>query len=83
MDHIHQYIRVSWKKRKFYMCAHPDCSHIKDKALLYGKRSICNDCREEMVLDQYALTVAKPKCTECRNTKATNVRKTIEEMEIF
>lgn len=69
LAHVHMYVRAGQKRESKFMCAHPDCTHREERKYLKGKRSLCNKCGEEFLLDSYALGTSKPKCIKCRNVK--------------
>lgn len=74
--HIHEYIRRdaglkrNGKKSEVFRCAHPLCSHNRNKIDLIGKLTICSLChRNEFVLTNKDLQLAFPRCEFCSNRK--------------
>lgn len=67
--HIHMLQRFKRGKQRGYRCVHPDCAYFTDRVLLLGKRSLCNRCGQEFILDQFALELAKPCCAACSKNK--------------
>lgn len=69
LNHTHTYQRVGNKKSKWFRCGDPDCSHKILKTEIANKSSLCNQCHEKFVLSGYDLTVSKPRCNNCKQTK--------------
>ena len=71
IKHTHKYVRAGGKtgKKGIFICKHADCSHILHKDLLIFRKSICNRCGIEFVLDSYAITLKKPHCEKCTKSK--------------
>lgn len=65
-NHIHRL-----KKHKYstgstiFFCILPDCHYKIDSALALGKKSICNICGNEFIMNEYSLKLVKPHCNEC------------------
>lgn len=52
-----------------YACSLPDCTHYLPVKLAIGKKSICTECNEEMIMTHQIVTdlrLVNPRCTECR-----------------
>ena len=83
--HTHQYIRRNngVKKEVWVMaCALPECSHYVymssklSAPILIGKLSLCNDCKEEYLLDRRAIRMSKPICAQCAKGNTKEIKKT-------
>lgn len=62
----HKYRRVRMSKKYAVMrCILPDCPHYINEKLAIGRRSICNQCEGEFIMDKKALRM-KPRCPVCR-----------------
>lgn len=66
--HIHMYEKRTNKFVSLWMCADPLCTHHVPKHLeitLDGRASLCNECREPIVLDEENMKLDKPICSNC------------------
>lgn len=77
IKHTHTYKRYT---KKYYMCAHPECTHLLPKKMLVGKLSCCNKCGKEFKLTSDDLRRAYPVCLNCSNTKAAKKHQQIREL---
>lgn len=74
LSHTHTYClfkaRTKGKKitDRVYRCADPGCSHYTYYELVLNKRSRCNLCGEEYILDRESLKRVKPRCLLCSET---------------
>jgi len=77
---VHQYKRIKQKpsERIIYRCMRPNCNHYLTPEFILGKVSICWQCKEEFVMDPYAVERQFPKCPNCR-TKVTSFAKAKQE----
>ena len=67
--HVHKLRRHKYPNgSKVYFCT-LDCSFKIDRALALGKRTICNICGDEFIMNEYSLKLAKPHCTNCGKMK--------------
>ena len=71
VTHIHKYQRTTiGSKGKFivYRCALPDCSHYIPPELVVGRRSLCNSCANEIIINRDDITIGtiKPICEDCK-----------------
>ena len=63
------------KKHKYpsgnavYFCTLPDCHYKIDSALALGKRSQCNICGNEFIMNEYTIKLVKPHCPDCGKVK--------------
>lgn len=78
--HIHTYAArgagTSRVDRNIWVCMDPDCTSRTSRVDLAGKRSLCNLCHAEIILDSQALKRARPRCFACSKTnKALEVNK--------
>ncbi len=68
--HIHKL-----KKRKYtngnhvFFCTLPDCYFKVECAMALGKESICNQCGEPFIMNEYSLKCMKPHCLNCGKIK--------------
>ena len=72
MKHIHRYERALLGKNGTYVvwkCNLPECPHYIPEKLAKGKKTICNRCGIEMILDARAMKLVKPHCTDCIQVK--------------
>ena len=69
--HIHRYEKRVLGKKGYtvFMCNLPDCRHYIEESLAKGKRTICNRCGNEMILDARAIKLVKPHCANCIEVK--------------
>ena len=83
MNHIHSYKKIRGRPG-FYMCASPDCSHYKEKALLLGKKATCPKCGDVFIMDREDLTYATVVCKCCHDgPRAEKLRKIREAIKSF
>jgi late competence protein required for DNA uptake (superfamily II DNA/RNA helicase) len=79
-QHIHKLRRFKYKSGNIKLfCQLPDCNFKQTPALLIGKRSLCNRCGNEFILNEYSVRLAKPHCNDCH--KSNNVKKTRADLE--
>lgn len=68
--HIHKLKRHTFESgNKMFFCILPDCSYKVKPALSLGKRSICNRCGNEFLMNEYSIRLAKPHCSDCHLSK--------------
>lgn len=68
--HTHRYKRHKYATgNAVYFCTLPDCHHKLEVALSLGKKSICNICGNEFIMNEYTLKLAKPHCDSCSKIK--------------
>ena len=67
MRHIHRYEKKVLGRKGYtvFACNLPDCKHYIAANLAEGKRTICNRCGGEMILDKRAMRLVKPHCADC------------------
>jgi len=66
--HIHKYHKINLAYSRLWACALPDCNHYMPKHLennVPGKKSICWECGNEMILDDHNMLNDKPICLSC------------------
>ena len=87
--HIHRYEKIILGKNGYvvFRCNLPDCSHYIAERLARGKKSICNRCGDEMVLDTRAMKLVKPHCVDCieiktKTNKHDDILEFLEEKKI-
>lgn len=67
-NHLHRYERAFLGKKGTYevfRCNLSDCTHYLPKRLAKGKRSICNRCGGELIMDTRSMNLEKPHCVDC------------------
>lgn len=52
-----------------FFCILPDCHYKIDVALALGKKTLCNICEEEFIINEYTIKLAKPHCSNCGKVK--------------
>jgi hypothetical protein len=52
-----------------FFCTLPECHYKIDVPLALGKRTICNICGEEFIINEYTIKLAKPHCLDCGKVK--------------
>lgn len=68
--HVHKLKRYKYKTgNSVYFCTLPDCHYKIDTALALGKRTRCNICDTEFIINEYTIRLARPHCTECSKQK--------------
>lgn len=81
--HTHKYIRIRVGRNKTYVwrCALPGCVHkIRDKELMYGRKSICNICGDEYILTKELVNdKAKLHCSSCTNSTKQKMKNALAE----
>ena len=63
--HMYYYNKVAI----LWSCGFHDCRHFQPKhleSLLYGKETICWNCKKETVISAGNMEMEKPTCPECR-----------------
>lgn len=73
--HIHKYHKLS---DGLWHCALSDCTHYMPSnvaACLPGKRSICWECGNEMILDDDNMKLEQPLCIICLNPQLDELSK--------
>lgn len=82
--HIHKYHRVKLDRdTTIWACAFEDCNHHMPKyleKLIRGRKSICWNCEQPLILEGFALEMDRPICDDC-NPNARKYMGFIEEME--
>lgn len=54
--------------KKIYFCV-LDCDFKIDPALVIGKKSICNKCGKEFIINGYSARLDRPHCENCHKVK--------------
>ena len=63
LTHVHKLRRHKYSTgNSIYFCTLPDCNFKMDVALSLGKRSLCNLCGNEFIMNEYSIKLAKPHC---------------------
>ena len=78
--HLHRYKRAKLGKNNYiiYKCMVPSCTHYIGRDLVEGNLCACNRCGEPMVMDKFAMSLAKPHCHSCTERKDKDVEKLTE-----
>ena len=67
--HVHKLRRFKYANgTKVYFCT-LDCNFKIEAALALGKKTICNICNNEFIMNEYSCKLAKPHCTRCGKMK--------------
>jgi formylmethanofuran dehydrogenase subunit E len=79
-NHLHKYKRINigtnGKEFLVFKCIQPTCTHYIRMDMAEGKLCECNRCGEPLVLDKFAMTLARPHCHNCvKRKKSTDVEK--------
>lgn len=79
--HTHKYIRVKGRRGWVrYKCIHPGCPHILEPYEMLGRFAACYFCGAEFVINKESLTLAKPRCENCRKSPRKENRAKILEL---
>lgn len=69
-NHIHRLKRHKYPSgNAVFFCTLPDCHYKIDVPLALGKRSVCNICGDEFIMNEYTIKLAKPHCPNCGKVK--------------
>ena len=72
--HTHKLKRHKYKSGNYvYFCTLPDCNYKVDVPLALGKRTICNLCNSEFIINEYTIKLALPHCESCSKVRITNL----------
>jgi ribosomal protein S27AE len=52
-----------------YFCTLPDCHYKIDAPLALGKRTLCNICGNEFIMNEYTVKLTRPHCPNCGKVK--------------
>jgi len=81
--HIHKYQRDKLgKKHIIYRCVIPGCTHYVSRKMAKNRLSICHVCNEPMIIDSFAITLAKPHHNECtkKSTRFNKLKDIIDDL---
>jgi hypothetical protein len=72
--HVHRYERTVLGRKGYivWRCNLPDCSHYIADKLVKGKRTVCNRCGTDMLMDTRAMNLVRPHCVDCIETKKSD-----------
>lgn len=71
-EHVHKLRRHQYPNgTKVYFCT-LDCSYKIEAAFALGKKTICNICGDEFIMNEYSARLAKPHCIACGKMKVTD-----------
>lgn len=69
-SHVHKLKRHKYPSgNSVYFCTLPDCNYKVDVPLALGKRTLCNICNNEFIINEYVIKLAKPHCPDCGKVK--------------
>jgi hypothetical protein len=69
-NHTHKLRRHKYPSgNSVYFCTLPDCHYKIDVPLALGKRTVCNICGNEFIMNEYTIKLAKPHCLDCGKIK--------------
>lgn len=80
--HTHKYHKL---RDGLWHCALPDCTHYMPSNVaecLPGKRSICWQCGNEMILDDNSMKNENPICFNCSNPELKYISEYLKEKGI-
>ena len=70
LKHTHKFRRRIYASgNRVYFCTLPDCYFKLEVELSIGKKSICNICGNEFIMDEYSIKLAVPHCRNCNKVK--------------
>lgn len=67
--HTHKLRKIKYKSGNSTFFCVLDCSFKISPALALGKKTICNRCGEEFILNEYSIRLTKPHCVRCHKSK--------------
>src|SRR5204863_7949971 len=77
LNHAHKFKRFKYANgTKIFHCILPDCNYKTEVQFSLGKRSTCNRCGDEFIMNEKSLRLKLPHCEEC------TLRKTIVDGEV-
>lgn len=69
-SHIHKLRKHKYPTgNAVFFCTLPDCHYKIEVPLALGKRSLCNICGDEFIMNEYTLKLVKPHCPNCGKVK--------------
>jgi len=69
-EHTHRLRRHKYPSgNSVYFCTLPDCHFKLDVALSLGKRTVCNRCGNEFIMNEYHIKLKEPHCDSCSKRK--------------
>lgn len=75
-SHTHRLKRHTYSTgTRIYFCTLPDCYFKIAPELALGKKSICNRCGNEFIMNKYAITLEKPHCENCHIYKSDKAKR--------
>ena len=73
-SHIHRLKRHKYPSgNAIFFCTLPDCHFKIDVPLALGKRTLCNICGVEFIMNEYTIKLTKPHCPDCGKVKIKDV----------
>jgi hypothetical protein len=73
MKHLHKLKKHKYKTGTvIFHCVLPECHYKIESFLSLGKRSLCNICGEEFLLDEYSIKLVRPHCRNCGKQRVTD-----------
>lgn len=67
--HTHKYHKMKMGTVTVFACALSDCTHYMPshmENMINGKKSICWECGDELIMDPVSMEMRLPKCANCR-----------------
>lgn len=65
-SHLHRLRKHKYSTgTSVYFCTLPDCHYKIEVPLALGKRTMCNICGIEFIMNEYTLRLIKPHCADC------------------
>lgn len=69
-QHVHKLRKHKYKTgNAVFFCTLPDCHYKIEVALALGKKSLCNICGDEFIMNEYTMKLIKPHCNNCGKVK--------------
>jgi len=78
MKHIHKLKKIKYKNgNAIFFCTLPDCHYKIEAALALGKETLCNQCNESFLMNEYTCRLLRPHCNNCgrKEVKTNNGKK--------
>jgi hypothetical protein len=64
--HVHRLRKKRYKNgTSIFFCTLPDCHYKIECDLSLGKESMCNECGETFLMNEYTIRLTRPHCHNC------------------
>lgn len=73
IKHTHRLKRHTYKTtgNSIFHCILPDCHFKIEVPLALGKKSVCNRCGNDFIINEISIRQAKPHCDACTNRRGS------------